>query len=120
MIFMYVTNPRNYDESLESAFEYLDSHKGKRFPLSWDGAGFNTAWINWPSLQISCVGYGFYLPGLDNAIDEVNSSNSDDGNFTGNKPALYQNPFNIRSLNFTPAGKSVTVLTVPSVFSGHD
>lgn len=95
---MNVTNPRNYNGSEETAFRYLDSHQGKRF-------GIDTAWINFPSLQVSSVGYGSYLSGTDSPIEGVNSSNPDIGNFTVYKPALYQNPFDIKDLDFIPASK---------------
>ncbi|CAI7641700.1 unnamed protein product [Penicillium pancosmium] len=102
MVFMNVTNPRNYNESSENAFRYLDSHYGKRFPLSRGGAGVDTAWIRYPSLQSNSVGYGSYLPVTDSAIDGEASSNSDFGNFTDYKP-LYANPFRMGDMNFTRA-----------------
>ncbi|PKX99511.1 uncharacterized protein P174DRAFT_383269 [Aspergillus novofumigatus IBT 16806] len=101
MIFMNVTNPRNYNGSGERAFRYLDSHQGKRFSLSRGETGFGTAIISHPSLR--SVPYGSYLDGTDMAVDGVNSSNSNIGNFTRYKPALYQNPFHIESFNFTAA-----------------
>ncbi|CAI7641711.1 unnamed protein product [Penicillium pancosmium] len=107
MIFMNVTNPRNYNGSREDAFTYLNSYQGKRFPLPHD-----IAVTHRPRLQVSSTGYGLYLSGADSAIEGVNSSNSDIGNLTDYKAALYQNPFHIGSSNFTPASK----LTLPDVY----
>lgn len=100
IVFINVTNPGNHNGSRERAFRYLNSYLGQTFPLPKD-ITVEIIYI----LQISSTGYRLYLSDTNRAIEGINSTNSNIGNFTDYKPALYQTPFNIISLNFISTSK---------------
>jgi hypothetical protein len=108
MIFLNVTNPRNYNNSGEKAFSYLDSHTGKKFPFMRAGTtDTDFSFLSGTGIGISGM-YGYYTDGLDYAYTGVNARGWDAsklGNLTQSEPALYSNPFHIEHQNFTPAGR---------------
>lgn len=98
MAFMNVTNLEPYNFT---GFRYLDSHLEKRFPLLENTKP--------KSLEVAPL-YGSYLSGADIPIGETNFNNSDSRNTTKNATALYENPFNITTWDFTEAGKLLAFL----------
>jgi hypothetical protein len=112
MIFLNVTNPRNYNNSGKKAFSYLDSHTGKKFPFMRAGTTTTDfSFLPYTGIEISDM-YGYYTDGLDYAYTGVNASGLDAsklGNLTQSEPALCSNPFHIGQQNFTPAGRFETL-----------
>ena len=123
MLFLNVTNPGNHNKSRSKAFDYLDSHLGRTFPLMHK----DTTTTFFPFLfdvgmQVSSL-YNSYLDGTDYAYTGVNASNSGLGNsslsklgnLTQSTPALYQNPFQIQEHNFTLSCRLTTPSNTPRV-----
>ncbi|KAL1976249.1 hypothetical protein VTN31DRAFT_2531 [Thermomyces dupontii] len=98
MFFLNVTNPRNVSVPDSRAFTYLNSHVGKKFPLmSESGIQRAPLTLNVNGMAISST-YGYYLQSLDDGVEPYNSTIT---NFTSPEKALYENPFNIDSSNFS-------------------
>ncbi|OAP60410.1 hypothetical protein AYL99_05412 [Fonsecaea erecta] len=109
MAFMNVTNFANQSDPGSHAFEYLDSHVGKAFPLMQaNSSGFQsvTSWLG-PDVLSSSSLYGYYLDGLDqgtgiydNTSVQYNLSIPSD---IPSVPPLYPNPFGVTQTNFSSA-----------------
>jgi hypothetical protein len=116
MFFMNVTNSANQSDPKSHAFEYLNSHVGKTFPLM--GPGTNpveqspiSSFLG-PDTLMTSVLYGYYLSGLDQGTGTYNNASSllnfssifNDTNLPS-YPPLYTNPFGVTDSNFSSAGE---------------
>ncbi|KAH0845116.1 hypothetical protein AYO21_01623 [Fonsecaea monophora] len=108
MAFMNVTNFANQSDPDSHAFEYLNSHVGKTFPLM----SSNTSGLSGmssslgPDLLTTSTLFGYYLSGLDQGTgiyDNYSSSLNLSTSSTPSVPPLYSNPFKITQSNFSSA-----------------
>ncbi|KIW89181.1 uncharacterized protein Z519_10033 [Cladophialophora bantiana CBS 173.52] len=110
MAFMNVTNFANQSEPGSRAFEYLNSHVGKTFPLmSPNSTGLSGMSSSLgPDILTTSMLYGYYLNGLDQGTG-IYDNTSSLYNFSlpsdvPSVPPLYSNPFGIDQSNFSSAG----------------
>ncbi|KAK6362488.1 hypothetical protein LTS17_012807 [Exophiala oligosperma] len=111
MAFMNVTNLANQRDPDTHAFEYLDTHVGKTFPLmSPNGTGLTgMSGALGPDFLSTSTMYGYYLNGLDQGTGIYNNSTSlynfsSSLNESTSVPPLYTNPFGVDNTNFSSAG----------------
>lgn len=117
MAFMNVTNLANQRDPDTHAFEYLDTHVGKTFPLmSPNGTGLTgMSGALGPDFLSTSTMYGYYLNGLDQGTGIYNNSTSlynfsSSLNESTSVPPLYTNPFGVDNTNFSSAGKLLTFI----------